>query len=383
MLTALGLVVWVYVGYPIVAFIAGSVRPWRPQPSGARPSVTIAIAVHDEEGQIAERLADAFAQEADGFRLEEVLVGSDGSSDDTDRIVAAFALREPRVRLVALARAGQTAAQAALFALATGDVVVLTDAETRFQPGCLAALLDAFRDPRVGAATGELEWRNADATATSENEGLYWRYERRIRALESRAGWLTAVTGAILAVRRSSYRPVPPSASMDHLLPLYVREMGGAVVLVRDARATDRPISGLREQFRNRTRTASRGLRANLSMVGRLSPTRHPEASLAIWSHKILRWATPILVGIGVLAAIVEASTGSGAGFVVVTLALLGVASAALGQAIASTGRRPVRPLAAARAFAIVNLAFARAWLDVVRGRRIESWHRVEWDRQR
>src|SRR4029079_9339435 len=101
-----------------------------------------------------ERLADAFAQEVDGFRLEEVLVGSDGSADDTDRIVAAFALREPRVRLVALPRAGQTATQAARCGLATGDVVVLTDAETRFQPGCLAALLDAFRDPRVGAATG-------------------------------------------------------------------------------------------------------------------------------------------------------------------------------------------------------------------------------------
>jgi cellulose synthase/poly-beta-1,6-N-acetylglucosamine synthase-like glycosyltransferase len=383
MWAALGLLAWVYLGYPLVVLILGTVRPWRLRPTGDRPTATIAIAVHDEQDAIAERLADVLAQESDGLRLKEVLVGSDGSSDETDRIVAEVALADPRVRLVALPRAGQTVTQAALFELATGEVVVLTDAETRFQPGCLAALIDAFRDPRVGAATGLLEWRDPAATATSENEGLYWRYERWVRALESRAGLLTAVTGAILAVRRSSYRAVPPSASMDHLLPLYVREAGDAVVLVGDARASDRPISGIREQFRNRTRTATRGIRANLSMVGRLGPIHHPGAALAIWSHKILRWGTPILVGIAVLAALAEATSGSPAGVAIVVLAGAGVASAAVGHLVASTGRRPIRPLAVARAFAIVNVAFARAWIDVLRGRRIEAWHRVEWDRPR
>ncbi len=147
-----------------------------------------------------------------------------------------------------------------------------------------------------GCVTGRLEWRDEAATATSAQEGLYWRYERRVREIESRAGLLTAVTGALLAVRVSAYRPVPPTASMDHLLPLYVREAGGLVVYVPAAVATDRPISGLREQFRNRTRTATRGIRANLSMVGPLAPWRRPGPAVAIWSHKLLRWATPWFV---------------------------------------------------------------------------------------
>jgi hypothetical protein len=322
-----------------------------------------------------------FAQEGRGVLLIEVLVGSDGSTDDTDRIVAGLAAREPRLRLLALRRAGQTPTQDALFREAAGDVVVLTDAETRFEPGCLAALAEAFRDPRVGAATGRLEWRDTDLTATSANEGLYWRYERIVRAWESRAGLLTAVTGALLAVRRSNYRPVPATASMDHLLPLYVREAGGSVVYIADAVATDRPISGLREQFQNRTRTATRGIRANLSMVVRLGPLRHPGIALAIWSHKILRWATPLLGLVAFGSGLFEASRGSLAGWAVVVVTLVGAVAAAAGHLIASTGRRPPRPLAFARAFAIVNLAFSRAWLDVVRGRRIEAWHRVEWDR--
>ena len=125
-----------------------------------------------------------------------MLVGSDGSTDATDSIVGRMAADDPRIRLLALPRAGQTATQAALFEAARGDVVVLTDAETRFGPGCLAALAEALRDPRMGCATGRLEWRDEGATATSTQEGLYWRYERRVRSLESRAGMLTAVTGA-------------------------------------------------------------------------------------------------------------------------------------------------------------------------------------------
>ncbi len=378
---AIGILAWVYLGYPFLAFVIGSVSPWRWDSAGPVPTLTVAIAVHDEMAEIAQRVADAFAQSGADLNLVEVLVGSDGSTDRTNEIVAALAEGEPRLRLVAMPRSGQTLTQDALFRGAIGDVVVLTDAETRFEPGCLAALVDAFRDPRVGAATGRLEWRDSDATATAANEGLYWRYERAVRALESRAGLLTAVTGALLAVRRSSYRPVPPSASMDHLLPLYVRESGGAVVYVPNAIASDRPISGLREQFRNRTRTATRGIRANLSMVVRLGPIRHPGAALAIWSHKILRWATPLLGAAAFGAGLVEATQGSPAGWSVAIVILCGAGGAVVGQLIASTGRRPPRPLAFARSFAIVNLAFLRAWVDVLRGRRIEAWHRVEWDR--
>ncbi len=249
---AAGLLAWVYIAYPTLVFVLARVAPWRVRATDPVPTVSVAIAVHNEATAISARIADVFAQEGRGVLLVEVLVGSDGSTDETDRIVEGLAASEPRLRLLALGRAGQTPTQDALFREAIGDVVVLTDAETRFEPGCLAALAEAFRDPRVGAATGRLEWRDTDLTATSANEGLYWRYERIVRAWESRAGLLTAVTGALLAVRRSNYRPVPATASMDHLLPLYVREAGGSVVYVADAVATDRPISGLREQFQNR-----------------------------------------------------------------------------------------------------------------------------------
>jgi cellulose synthase/poly-beta-1,6-N-acetylglucosamine synthase-like glycosyltransferase len=370
--------VWVYVGYPAVVAVLARFRPIRLRPTGPRPALTVAIAAHDEAGTIAERIEDVFAQEASGVVIAEVIVGSDGSRDETDAIVRRLATREPRLRLIVLDRAGQTTTQAALFEAATADVIVLTDAETRFAPGCLAALAEPFRDPLVGCATGRLEWRDEDATATSSNEGLYWRYERRIRELESRAGFLTAVTGALLAVRRSAYRPVPATASMDHLLPLYVRERHGIVMYVPAAIATDRPISGAREQFRNRTRTATRGIRANLSMAGRLTPWRHPAAATALWSHKLLRWATPWLALATAVSGLLIGSSTSG--YLIAPIAIgLGGAMAALGHLLARTGRRPPRLIAFARSFGVVNLAFANGWVNVVRGRGIEVWHGAEW----
>ena len=378
--TATLLLFWVYVGYPAVVALAARLRPVRLDGDGAPRSVTVAIAVHDEAGEIARRIADALAQDGPGSPIAEVLVGSDGSTDGTDAAVEAIARADPRVRLLALPRAGQTPTQNALFAAARGDVVVLTDAETSFAPDAIARLCAPFADPRVGATTGRLEWRDEGATATSRNEGLYWRYERRVRGLESRAGWLTAVTGAILAVRRSVYRPVPPTASMDHLLPLYVREQGDLVVYVAGAVATDRPISGVREQFRSRSRTATRGIRANLSMAGRLAPWRRPSAALAIWSHKLLRWATPLLLAVAVASSAGLALGGWTPGGFVPTLAAVGLAGAALAHGLVRAGRTPPRAIAFARAFAVVNLAFAVAWLNVLRRRRIETWRRTEWE---
>jgi cellulose synthase/poly-beta-1,6-N-acetylglucosamine synthase-like glycosyltransferase len=376
--TSTGALAWVYAGYPATVAALARLRPVILRPTDQPPTLTVAIAVHNEAVNIADRIADALAQTTTGARVVEVLIGSDGSTDATEAIVADLAAKDPRVRLLALPRSGQTPTQTALFEAAQAKAVILTDAETRFAPGCLAALAEALRDARVGCVTGRLEWRDEAATATSAQEGLYWRYERRVRELESRAGILTAVTGALLAVRASAYRPVPPTASMDHLLPLYVREAGGLVVYVGGAVATDRPISGLREQLRNRTRTATRGIRANLSMVGPLAPWRRPGPALAIWSHKLLRWATPwfvlLVAGSGLVLAV-----GGATGYLLAPIAVVGLALVAgVAHAMVAAGRRPPRPVAFARSFAVVNLAFVIGWVNVIRGRGIEVWHRTE-----
>ncbi len=372
---SVGALGWVYAGYPLVAAFAASRTRLAPHPTTDPPSLTVAVAVHQGAEQIEERIADIFAQDASGARIHEVLVGSDGSTDGTDAIVARLAEHEPRLQFLPLPRSGQTPTQEVLFAAATGDVVVLTDVETRFAPGCLAALGAAFTDPRIGCATGKLVWSNVDATAASTSEGLYWRYELLVRGLESRAGWLTAATGAIVAVRRSAFRPVPARSSMDELLPVYVRQQGGAVIFVPEAVAIDRPITSLREQFRTRARISTRGIAGSLAVLRRGEIRRQPGAALAIVSHKLMRWATPWAV---IAAALAGAGLARRRRSIVYATAPVGLAAMAIlgvsAELAIRRGRHVPRPAAFARSFGVVNLAFALGWINVLRGRRFEKW---------
>lgn len=380
----LSLLAWVYVGYPIAAGLKARFRPYRIDARMGPPGrVTVGIAVHDEAHHLLERIENVLAQVVP-FELE-VIVASDGSSDSTVDLARALAQGDQRVRVLDLPRQGQTSAQNAIFAHATGDVVVLSDAQTRFVDGCLRALVAPFRDPSVGCTTGQIVWSNAQASGTSQAEGAYWRYEQAVRRAESGAGWLTAVTGAVLAFRRTRFHPVPPYASMDHLLPLYAREAGDIVLAVPEARAIDEGIERPEAQFRNRSRTATRGIQANLAMAARLAPWRRPAAALAIWSHKLLRWATPWLAGSATVASLVLATggapaygvfaAGSGAGL---ALGVIGLARGGRGERD-ERGRLP-RILSVARSILLVNLAFLVGWIHLLRRKRIESWHRTDWD---
>jgi cellulose synthase/poly-beta-1,6-N-acetylglucosamine synthase-like glycosyltransferase len=374
---AAGLLSWVYVGYPAVLALISRLRPFRPAAGDAGPRlVSVGVAAHDEANQLEGRVANILEQ-AVPFDLE-VIVASDGSTDGSVELVERLARGDHRIRVLGLPRGGQTAAQRVIFETARGDVVVLTDAETRFAPGCLAALVAPLADPRVGMTTGRLAWLDPDRTETSRSEGAYWRYEQAVRRYESRAGWLTSVTGALLAIRSSAYREVPDHASMDHLLPLGVRDQGLVVVAVQDAVASDRTIGGLREQFRNRSRTATRGIRANLSMAGRLTPWRRPTAFVAIWSHKLLRWATPILAILAGASSLLLALGGDPVWLVPVALGVVFVVLAAIGWFLRASGR-PIGLLRLPLAVAVVNAAFLNGWLNLALGRRIETWHRTEW----
>jgi cellulose synthase/poly-beta-1,6-N-acetylglucosamine synthase-like glycosyltransferase len=369
---AIALLVWVYAGYPLLAAAVGRIRPFRLAIGPMqRPLVTVGIAVHDAAQELEARVANVLEQQGP-FDLE-LIVASDGSTDDSVALLERLAAARPQILVLDLPRGGQTVAQQQIFKRARGSIVVLSDAETRFVPGCLAQLIAPFGDPRVGCTTGRVEWLDAERTETSQSEGAYWRYEQLVRRLESRAGWLTAVTGAVLAIRRERYRDVPAHASMDHLLPLYVREEGFVVLAIPGAVATDRPIHGRWAQLRNRTRTATRGIRANLSMAVRLA-VRRPSAALAIWSHKLLRWGTPLLGAVALAAA--AALVASGATIYLIPLALAGVVVllAAVGPLLAA-GRPAPAWTSLPLAIIVINLAFLMGWVNLARGHRIGAWH--------
>lgn len=346
---SLALVFYAYAGYPLLVALYARLRGRVPQEGPALPALTVVVAAYNEQDRIAARIRDILEQDYPAERLQ-VLVVSDGSNDDTAH---AAAIGDPRVTVRALARNGgkALAVNAAMTEVHT-PLVAFTDVRQRYAPGALRALVAAFADPRVGVVSGELVIGAAEGGA-AEGVGLYWRMEKKLRADEAALGWLHGVTGAVYAMRREVFKPLPAGTVLDDMwVPLQAILAGHWVWMARDAIAHDRASGSEDEEFRRKLRT----LAGNWQLMALLPvlwlPWRNP-VFFAWCSHKVAR----LLVPWALLAALLSAAVHGGRFYsVALGLQLLAYAAAVLALWQPRLARRiPLMPVAGT--FLMLNLA--------------------------
>lgn len=286
---------YVYIGYGLI--LRGLAYFFGNDPRGAKaggrevvlPFMSIIISAHNEEEGIAGRIRNLLDQDYPPEAME-VLVASDGSTDETVGIVASFGLDNVRA-LDFRENRGRAMVQNDGVSAARGEILVFTDAETRFEPGFLRSLAGRFADPAVGCVVGNLVYRTS-GSAISESEGFYWRHEKRLRGYESRLGLLATATGACMGVRRGLWRELEPIDDCDYTTPLDVILSGSRVVYAPEAVAYDIPAGSLRREFSTRVRQASKNFIGTLRRWGMGGWFRRPVISWGLVSHKILRWLT-------------------------------------------------------------------------------------------
>ena len=288
-----GLLVYTQVGYPVLLALLARVRRGTggPAPSADAPdplpSVSLIVAAHAEGEVIAAKVANALALDYPR-ELLEVIVACDGSPDAT-----AHRAREAGADLVLeLPRGGKIRAQDRAVERAGGTVVAFSDANALWEPGALRALVAAFADPRVAYVCGQVRFVNAAGT---NQEGLYWRYEMALRALESRLTSITAGNGAIYATRREDYLVVDPIMGHDLSFPFNLVKRGRRAVYAPAARATEKMVPTIEGEFARKRRMMSHAWPI-VVRGGLLSPRGYPPLyALMIASHRALRYASPFL----------------------------------------------------------------------------------------
>lgn len=290
---------YTWVGYVALLWLARSVVPRRPRRNRIEPLVSIIVAVHNEEEQIAAKLEDCLRLAYAHDRLE-ILVVSDGSTDRTGVIVEEYAARDPRIRLLRGERLGKSGAQNLAVQHARGEILFFTDAGTRTTPSVLQVLIDNFADPRVGLATGVVYFGHPSA-AVLKGQGFYWRYEFFLRQAESDIGILSTATGTSLAMRRELFRPMASCYGDDCILPLDVRLQGYRVVQEPEAVVYDTMPHTVEGELRSRVRMTARNWTGTLSRPALLNPFRFPLTALGLISHKMIRWLTPVLLAIALV----------------------------------------------------------------------------------
>ena len=280
-----------HVTYPLTLAALERLRGPRPQPApataGGQPTVSLIIAAFDEEDVIAAKVADALALEYPR-ELLELIVASDGSSDGTVELARAAGAD----MVLDLPRGGKMATQNAAVERAGGEIVAFSDANSSWEPGALAALVAAFDDPEVGYAAGHVHFSDPEG---NNEEGAYWRYEMRVRELESGLGGVTAGNGGIYAVRRAAYRFLAPSRSHDLSFPFELRKAGWRSVDVPAARADERMVPTIEGEFARKRRMMV-GL-PDIVLTDRMWDLRGygPLYAYEIVSHRLLRYASPLL----------------------------------------------------------------------------------------
>jgi cellulose synthase/poly-beta-1,6-N-acetylglucosamine synthase-like glycosyltransferase len=391
---SLALIVWTQLGYALaLALLARVMRS--PGPGEARanharspdrggapknpdpPSLSLIVAAHDEAEVIAAKVRNAL--ELDYPReLLEVIVACDGCTDAT----AQRARSAGADQVLELVRGGKIRAQDAAVEQARGELVAFSDANSLWEPGAARLLAGAFADPEVGYACGQVRFVQAASGADAGNqEGLYWRYELAVRALESRLSSITAGNGAIYATRRSSYIVVDPIMGHDLSLPFNMVKRGLRAVYVPEARASEKMVPTIAGEFARKRRMMSHTWPI-LLRGGMLSPRGYtPGYALMIVSHRLLRYASPGLHLLALASNIALLASGAGgvggSTLYAITLALqLGLLAAAV-----LAGPLRVRPLLVARYYVLTTASPAAGLWDWLRHGTPASWEAAEGTR--
>jgi cellulose synthase/poly-beta-1,6-N-acetylglucosamine synthase-like glycosyltransferase len=370
-----GLIAWTHVGYG--AALAVAARAWRPRrESEVEPAplaLSLIIAAHDEQAVIAAKVANALALQYPRERLE-VIVACDGCADAT----AALAREAGADLVLELARGGKIRAQDAAVERARGEIVAFSDANSMWQPDAALALAGAFADPRVGYACGQVRFTRAseDASEAPNQEGIYWRYELAVRALESRLCSITAGNGAIYATRREAYIVVDPIMGHDLSLPFQMVKRGLRAVYVPHARASERMVPSLAGEFARKRRMMSHTWPIVLR-GGMLSPRGYPPGyAVMIFSHRVLRYLTPALHALALAANVALLAEGAGALYWATLALQLGLGLAAL-----LAGALRLRPLLLARYYVLATASPAAGLWDWLRHGTPAWWDAAEGTR--
>lgn len=300
---ALALLAYVYVGYPLLAWMRAAVHAESVSRSPSEPFVTVIVVAYNEAERIERRILNLLSLDYPRAKLE-IVIASDGSTDDT--VARAQHFESDGIRVVAFdGRRGKAAVLNDVVPTARGQIVVLGDARQRFESGILRKLVADFGDSTVGAVSGELVIRsraNESGSTIGEGASFYWRYEKFIRRNESRAHSTVGATGAVYAIRRKLFEPIPDDTLLDDvLIPMRIISRGYRVLFEPGARAYDLAVASPRQEFVRKVRTIAGTFQLFARERWLFNPFRN-RVWFATLSHKALRLLTPLLHAVILIA---------------------------------------------------------------------------------
>jgi cellulose synthase/poly-beta-1,6-N-acetylglucosamine synthase-like glycosyltransferase len=370
---AMFLIIYTYVGFPLFVLLRGLLwgRPYQREERTTLPFVSIVISAYNEAKTISQKLDNILSLDYPREKLE-VVIASDGSTDGTDSIVERY--KERGVELLSLPHHGKSAALNAAVATAKGEILVFSDANSIYKPDAVQELIRPFADPKVGGVAGNQIYRtDVSGASSSTGERAYWNFDRMLKVSQSKSGHTLAATGAIYAIRRSLFQPIPDGVSDDFVTSTRVIAQGYRLVFAPDAMAYEPVAATSQVEFGRKVRVIVRSWRAFGTVRELLNPFRYRFYAIQFFSHKILRYLVvfPLLLLLSISPLLWERGfiyqTATIGQFVFYTFALLGLL-------LNGTRFGQKKIFTIPFYFCMVNAASFVAFINVLQGHRIKHW---------
>lgn len=290
-----------YVLYPLIMRCVALAIRYRPPVDHSTPSVSIIISAYNEENNIRTRVQNLLEQDYDLEKME-ILIGSDCSDDGTNAILLELQEQYPgQIRTFLFReRRGKAGVVNDLVEQARHDIVIFTDANTEFTPGAVRQLVADYADPELGGVSGRIFFHESTrASRAGVEEGNYFEYDSFIKKSEGNCGTLIGAFGGFFSIRKKLYRPIPLALAVtdDLYISLSVLSSGYTLRYKPEAIAHEESAPGIEQEYRRKVRYSATNFQTILYFWDLLF-NRNFLLSYALWSHKVIRWITPLLLPI-------------------------------------------------------------------------------------
>ena len=306
------LVVYVYIGYPLVLLLLSKLKKAKPrqQDENHMPSVSLMVSCYNEIDVIHEKLANALALDYPKDKLNIVVI-SDGSDDGTDEAAKQYA--DQGIKLIRQeGRLGKTSAINMAMAECQSEIVVFSDANAMYQADAIKKLVRNFKDDAIGYVVGAALYTDGKENSAAASEDLYWQYEIALKTMESNLHSVVGGDGAIYAIRSNLYIPLDAKDINDFVNPMQIIQQGYSGLFEPEAICLEETAGNFEKEYKRKQRIVNRSFRGLMKVKSVLNPFKFGFFSFEVISHKLLRWFQPVFLAIFAVGSVYLAFAGIG-----------------------------------------------------------------------
>jgi cellulose synthase/poly-beta-1,6-N-acetylglucosamine synthase-like glycosyltransferase len=288
------LVIYTYIGYPLLLSAITLFYKKPVNKTNIIHSVSLIISAYNEEKNIKNKIINCLGLDYPKDKLEIIIV-SDNSNDMTDEIVQQYVGQ--RIRFFRMPkRGGKTKALNFAVKKAKNDIIVFSDANVLYKKDAIKKLVRKLNDKSVGCVTGRSIFISDKEKHFTKEEGTYEQFEDFIRLKESQFNTCIANDGAIHAIRREDYVPLPADIQNDFIEPLMIYKRGLRCIYEPEAISFEKETNSSKNLFEKKKRIVARGIKSASYVFKEIKILRQPLLFFQLFSHKIIRWSVPFLL---------------------------------------------------------------------------------------